>query len=472
MKSETFFSKNISISEDKSLTATFSSAYETVISYIHSMTGAQIAAKAKELFGDNLHQRILFHTYVKSVQNCEDETINPRYYVPNLIGAPGFGKSGLTYEFATIMTSFMSDLAGEPVKFRVLVRTLAGINDFGDILGIQNTDFEQGVTRLFPPASFPKESDGSFGFVFIDDFNRGHDHVISAAMEFVNTARYNDYSLPTGWSIVAASNPQGGKHKVKSIDEAQATRFVNLPYTPPRMQFIKQLAKQGVENDILAYFMRFKEIAEVPSMVNVLPEPRPVNWRNSTIFAHLYPSIRHDDVVLNEIAYSIFGPNAIKDLQSILKDEMPLSPEEILGGTSEQRAVNAELLSPKKAWEYTSEKLKVFEETRRTDIITVTGHRLVTHVNKADVHLSPEQFDNLAQFLMEVPKEIALDCMRQLVEPSAPKNRHYRPLFTTWGSTDGKSAGILAKRFFEVSLEIQNKVKAVYDRNSSATKVN
>lgn len=464
-------SKAISESEDTSLTATISKT-DAVISHLRGMTGTAVAAKARELFGDNLHQRILFHCYIRTLQNCEDMTINPRYYVPNLIGAPGFGKSGLTYEFATVMTEYLSNLAGERVSFKVLVRTLAGINDFGDILGIQNTDFEQGVTRLFPPASFPRTGDGTFGFVFIDDFNRGHDHVIAAAMEFVNTGSYNDYKLPTGWSMVAASNPQGGKHKVKSIDEAQATRFVNLPYTPPRMQFIKQLAKQGVENDILAYFMRFKEVAEVPSMTNVLPEPRPINWRNSTIFAHLYPSIRHDDSILNEVAYSIFGPNAIRDLQSILKDEMPLSPDEILGGTAEQRVNNDELKTPKAAWEYTSKKLKLFLEMRRTDIITVTGHRLVTYVNKSDVNLSPEQFDNLAQFLMEAPKEIALDCMRQLVEPSAPKNRHYRPLFTTWGSTDGKSAGILAKRFFEVSLEIQNKVKAVHEKNARKSEAN
>lgn len=435
--------------------------YDVALNYLLNMSSKAIANTAMSLFPENVYQRCLFHCWVKTVQNCQNPNLNPRYYTPNLIGAPGFGKSGLTYEFGEVVKPWLNSIAGGSVGFKVLVRTFAGINDFADIMGIVHVDQNDFSTRLAPPVAFPREGDKTFGILFIDDFNRGHSHVIAAGMEFVNTGLYNDYKLPHGWSMCAASNPQGGKHRVTSIDEAQLTRFVNMPYSPPRKTFINQLVKQDVDNRILTYFMRFKEIAECPPATTVLPEPRVVNWRTCTMFAHLYSSMQHDDVLQTEVAFSFFGPNAMRDLESILNSEMPLSPDEILGGTEEQRAGNNELMTPSHAWEYSEERLKKFEEDRRTDIITVTGHRLVIHLQKETTLLSQEQVNNLARFLMLIPKEVAINCMRQLVQQNAPKSEHYRGLLTTWGSSDGKTAGVLAKRFFEVNQEIQAKIKEI-----------
>ena len=163
--------------------------YNRVLSTLNSMSYSELTEIAKTLFDKNHYQRILFYSWIQTVRNCRNLQINPRLYTPNLIGAPGYGKSGLTYEFGRIMQTWLTSLAGEPVKFDVVVRTLSGINDFCDIMGIVAVDREEWSTRLAPPRAFPKESDYSFGIVFLDDFNRGHAHVISGAMEFVNTGR-------------------------------------------------------------------------------------------------------------------------------------------------------------------------------------------------------------------------------------------------------------------------------------------
>jgi hypothetical protein len=144
---------------------------------------------ASGLFQDNHYQRILFYSWIRTLQNCRNPKVNPRYYTPNFIGDPGYGKSGLCYEFGNIMTEWLTAQAGEPLEFKVVVRTLAGINDFADIMGIVAVDREEWNTRLAPPMAFPREGDKTFGLLFIDDFNRGHQHVIAGAMEFVNTGR-------------------------------------------------------------------------------------------------------------------------------------------------------------------------------------------------------------------------------------------------------------------------------------------
>lgn len=143
--------------------------YNRVMARLSSMTYDELNAQAKILFEENHYQRILFYSWIQTIRNCRNPQVNPRYYTPNLIGAPGYGKSGLTYEFGRIMQNWLSGMAGEPIKFEVVVRTLAGINDFCDIMGIVAVDREEWNTRLAPPRAFPKEGDYTFGVVFLDD---------------------------------------------------------------------------------------------------------------------------------------------------------------------------------------------------------------------------------------------------------------------------------------------------------------
>jgi hypothetical protein len=193
---------------------TSAAAHKRVIEKLKYMSFEELTDVAKNLFADNHYQRITFYSWIQTLRNCRNHKINPRYYTPNLIGEPGYGKSGCIYELGFILQGWLSDLAGEPVEFKVVTRTLAGVNDFADIMGIVAVDREEWNTKIAPPKAFPREGDTTFGIVFIDDFNRGHQHVIAGAMEFVNTGRYNDYQLPVGYSLVAAMNPQGKNHKV------------------------------------------------------------------------------------------------------------------------------------------------------------------------------------------------------------------------------------------------------------------
>jgi hypothetical protein len=261
-------------------------------------------------------------------------------------------------------------------------------------------------------------------------------------------------------------NPQGKNHKVIAIDEAQSTRFINLPYAPSRSEFINQMIEQNVDNRMLAYLMKFEELGAAPSAANVLPEPRVINWRTLMILNHMYPALAEDDVALNIVADSILGPNNIRDLHRILQGEMPLSPQEILGGNEIQRKADPELLPPERAWEKAKEKLEEFENNRRTDLLAVSTHRLIAYLNKPETVLSEEQMDILAQVFMLLPKETALDGLRRLIQPGCPRSDHYRPLLTMWRSPDGRKGGPLTERFMNLVLEIRSKIKELKTRES------
>ena len=148
--------------------------------------------------GSGLYKRMLTYSYLYSVWAHDNPKIDPKHLPLNFIGAPGEGKSATIYDWA------------RSLGLEMVVRTLAGVSDFESIFGIVHINEETGKTRLFTPQNMPLEhEDDRYGIVFIDDFNRGEQQCIPAAMQFVNTGRYNDYTLPKHFGIVAAMNPHG-----------------------------------------------------------------------------------------------------------------------------------------------------------------------------------------------------------------------------------------------------------------------
>lgn len=429
--------------------AAFDRAYAAVM----ALSAKQIAETALRLFPDNHYQRVAFHCWMHTVQKRNKKHINPRSYPINLIGEPGEGKSAVTYDFGDTMEFWLTELGGEHVEFRVVVRTLASVNDLSEILGILHINEKTETTKIFPDEWLPHGKDQKvFGLLFIDDFNRGDSRSIAGAMELVNQLRYNSFILPDTFAISAASNPAGKGHKTQTTDKAQNTRFVPLVVSTTHDKFVQVLANQGVSSTMLAYAMKMgRELVPTPSKQGILPEPRQINKRNFTMLCHLYESLQYDDEAVTEVGYAMLGVSNLKDIHAMLNGEMPLDPYEILGVNTRERKAGVEGLEPKDALAPAQAKIKKFKDTNRQDILAVTIYRLVGHLNQGDVDISDDQLTNLVEFFMAVPKDLCATGLRKLLLENSPRKDYYRPKLTAYGSSDGgKTRGTFASYLTEV----------------------
>lgn len=433
-------------------------AYKRTLAALQALNDAEIANIGAELFGENVQQRIMFMCWVKTVQNRPNRMINPRTYPVNLISEPGEGKSAIVYAMQPVMERFLSQLAGQPMDFHVCVQTLAGVNDLSEILGIVHIDTVRGVSKLFPHENLPSGDDPVFGLLFIDDYNRGDDRTIAGVMELVNTGRYNSYRLPMGFNVVAASNPQGKAHKVRTVDMAQFTRFVNLPVAPPRSQWIQNLAEQGIDKELVAYAVKFRDVAASASIANYLPEPRPVNKRNFALYGHLRGVLKHDELAHNEVAFAMFGPNSMRDLSAMLDGLAPLDPYEILGVNKKDKQNGVQGDEPKVASAKAIERIQAFERDRHGEITAVSVLYLVNFLNKEDTQLSDEQFDALGEFFLALPTEVANLGLRKLVLENCPRKSYYLPKLTQWRTEPGQPAGPIVQRMFAKLYEMKQQL--------------
>ena len=323
-------------------------------------------------------------------------------------------------------------------------------------------------TVIYPREDMPVKGDRTFGLLFADDVNRGEKGAQAGLMELVNTRRLNGYVMPDTWGVLAASNPAGKQHAVKGQDQAQASRWVSILYSPSRdKSFVGQLQIQGVDVAFTGYCMKFKHIAPVPSSAGILPDVPYTNFRNVTMIGHLYGVLKHLPRAWQEVAFSNLGPNEMANLQAMLTGELPLSPQELLGITARERKLGEVGETPAKAWELAKPRLLAMHKEGRTDLVAVTVHALVRHLNNEQFDVSDDQLDVLGELWTTLPKEAAHDALRRLVLVDAPRNAYYKPKFTGWKSPDGVKPGPLSHYFVNLLAEVRAQLKEGLGRQAS-----
>lgn len=126
-------------------------------------------------------------------------------------GVHGIGKSSLVRQVsATLGIGF--------VDLRCAQLDAVDLRGFPD----KGTD---GRTHFLPPADLPAEGDG---ILFLDELNRAHADVLSAAFQLVLDRAVGEYRLPEGWSIVCAGNFAGDEYAVTELDPAFRDRFCHV----------------------------------------------------------------------------------------------------------------------------------------------------------------------------------------------------------------------------------------------------
>lgn len=179
-----------------------------------------------------------------------------------LWGAPGVGKSQIVAQVAREHGLKLVDIRAvllDPVDLRGLPR-------FTDT----------GYVEWSTPAFLPR---GGRGILFLDELNTAPPLVQAACYQLILDRQLGEYTLPEGWSIIAAGNRDSDRAVTHRMPSALANRLVHLDFETDLDDWLHWAAASGIHAGLRA-FLRFR-----PSLLhNFQPDrnekafPSPRSW--------------------------------------------------------------------------------------------------------------------------------------------------------------------------------------------------
>src|SRR5947209_7336672 len=176
-------------------------------------------------------------------------------------GPPGVGKSSVVRQVADTLKLELVDIR-------------ATLLDPVDIRGLPKVSGE--VATCCPPAFLPRSG---AGILFLDELAQAVPLVQAALLSLTLERKVGEYTLPDGWSVVAASNraeDRAGTHKLIS---PLLNRFVGLDLLVSPEDWQDWAAAAGIAPEVRA-FIRFKPklLFDFDPTTNPRAFPTPRSW--------------------------------------------------------------------------------------------------------------------------------------------------------------------------------------------------
>jgi hypothetical protein len=153
-------------------------------------------------------------------------------------GATGVGKSNIVGQIAAMRKEQLCDIR-------------AVLLDSVDLRGLPRIKGDK--TIWVPPAFLPREGTG---ILFLDELPSAPQMVQAACYQLVLDRKLGEYTLPDGWSVIAAGNPAGEKGVHFAMPRPLRNRFIHLSLEPDLDEWCLW-GLQKVRHDIVA-FLRFR----------------------------------------------------------------------------------------------------------------------------------------------------------------------------------------------------------------------
>jgi hypothetical protein len=195
---------------------------------------------------------------------------NYRLKISSLVwGPPGVGKSDLVRQVAQELNIACKDER---------IPTLDPV----DLRGVPSV--EDGYTLFNIPSLLPRvDRDGEFGLFFLDELPAAQPAMQAAAYQLTLDRKIGDYTLPDGWSIVAAGNNLGDKAVSYRQSTALANRFGHYDLEVNVDEWLAWGLKSGISEDLLAFIKYRPNLlhdmeAKDGKMEHAFPSPRTWNF--------------------------------------------------------------------------------------------------------------------------------------------------------------------------------------------------
>ena len=184
---------------------------------------------------------------------------------PFIWGDPGIGKSDILRDIA-------AQLKIELVDMRLSIYDPTDLKGFPVVKGTGKNE----AMHFVPPALLPSKGKG---ILFLDELPAAPPAVQAAAYQLILDKKLGEYTLPAGWSIVAAGNHarNGGVHY--SLAPALANRFIHIEMECSQEDWDFWAAQNSI-SDITRAFIRFRPglLHDMEARKTGMAFPTPRSW--------------------------------------------------------------------------------------------------------------------------------------------------------------------------------------------------
>lgn len=156
-----------------------------------------------------------------------------------LWGPPGIGKSSIVAQIAK-----EQDIPCIDLRLSLLDPT--------DLRGIPFFDTKKD-TAVWAPPSFLPDGSQKEGILFLDELNTAAPMVQASAYQLILDRKIGEYTLPDGWSIVAAGNRESDRGVVFRMAAPLANRFVHLEMEADVNEWKKWAIDAQMDVNIISY---------------------------------------------------------------------------------------------------------------------------------------------------------------------------------------------------------------------------
>ena len=258
--------------------------------------------------------------------------------IPMMIWGPmGVGKSDGMRQVA------------EELKIKLIDIRLTLLNAV-DLRGLPTVDRKNGLAVWLSSGFLPiAERDGAEGILFLDEINLAPMTVMNAGYQLILDRKIGDYTLPPGWSVVAAGNRAEDSNNLTKMPNPLLNRFIHYQIERPDADEWRDWAmKNGINDRVIAFLGKFPQrLMETPKAgEKAFPSPR--SWSFASDLVNMGEPI--DAAVGGGAAteYKAFTEvyERVPDIKRILageKERMPKANElDVLWATSMAIAIAAE----------------------------------------------------------------------------------------------------------------------------------